>query len=295
MTAFEVFQKARRDLSSRTIRAKLIQTVSIGDQKFEASGSYIQGRDLKLRMSVELRVGRQGTFQGSLLQVCDGEVLWTSHTIGRRSDDSSQPAKNGQSQVKPEEPKPHVTRRDVQQIIDEMTRAGGRTRNAIIAELGLGGIPELLASLRETMIFAEVEQQKIEDELYLVLEGHWNEDVISRLTQLDVVGSSDAKQAEKSLPRLPQHIPDIVRVYFQRFDGGGLFPRRILYLKRPPARNFFRPMVSLDFDEVRLNTPVDDSEFEFVPPDLVYTEDVTQQYLNRLRSSTAQPGSAGNQ
>ncbi len=43
----------------------------------------------------------------------------------------------------------------------------------------------------------------------------------------------------------------------------GLFPRRIVYLKRHATRDFSRPMVTVAFSDIVLNGPVDETRFEF--------------------------------
>ena len=87
ITAPELLQRARYRIHGyRSVKANLIETVVIGDRKFRANGTYLQGRDLQLKMSLKLRLGKDGEFRASMLQVCDGQVLWTSHTSGREVD-----------------------------------------------------------------------------------------------------------------------------------------------------------------------------------------------------------------
>ena len=72
---------------------------------------------------------------------------------------------------------------------------------------------------------------------------------------------------------------DAIRVYF---DKTTLFPRRILYTKQIPGRKVSRPMLTLDFTNVKLNGPVSDQDFTFVPPATPVANDITQAYVGRL-------------
>ncbi len=63
------------------MQADLIQKVTVLDRTMEAEGKYISGAPYpKLRLEYRIRVG---TMQGSLLEVCDGQILHTEKTVGR--------------------------------------------------------------------------------------------------------------------------------------------------------------------------------------------------------------------
>lgn len=256
--ALETFSQARDTLMGyRSVQATIREKVAIGDREFKATGSYVQGTDLKLRLEYEVTLGRgAGAVRGSLLQVCDGQLLWTRYLL---EDGGSK--ESGESQAEP-----HITRRDVRRILDAAAKSGNIPENILLAELGLGGLPSLLASLESSLVFNE--QEETADGKYLVVSGTWKQQLRERLP-----ANSDDNE------RLPPHIPDAVRVYFDREN---LFPRRILYLKRPVGRDYLRPMVSVDFVEVTLNAPVSGELFQYVPPDKVFPIDITSQYLQRL-------------
>ncbi|MCA9115977.1 MAG: hypothetical protein KDA79_12900 [Planctomycetaceae bacterium] len=234
-------------LACRSIQTSLRETVSLGGRRFRAEGSYIQGADLKLRLDFSIQIG---STEGSLLEVCDGGVLWTRHQAGVQS---------------------RITRRDVRQIL---RAADGRVeQNVLVAELGLGGLPALLAALDDSMVFNSWRKEEIDGRPFTLIEGAWKDSILSRF-----------KGGKEDRP-LPEHIPDSVRIWF---DEATLFPRRIMYLKSPAGEDWSRPMVTLDFLDVVLNAPVNDDEFYFVPPDGVVPRDVTNEYLQRLKQ-VAQP------
>jgi hypothetical protein len=279
ITAPELLQRARYRIHGyRSVKANLIETVVIGDRKFRANGTYLQGRDLQLKMSLKLRLGKDGEFRASMLQVCDGQVLWTSHTSGREVDkpdtvDGSE-KKSGIER--------RITRRDVRQILREAARHNQQHQCLLFAELGVGGISELLGSLEHTMAFGKVRNEKIDGKPFLVVQGRWNIDVLKNFLDEQELDELRANADARQLPRLPEHMPDMVRLYF---DRDSLFPRRVLYLKRPRSSNSLRSMLSLNFVDVVLNAPLDENAFNFVPPDKVFPLDVTPKYIQQIRDA----------
>ena len=121
----ELIEAARKRLVGyKSIKARLVEAVALGDRRFRASGSYLQGTNLKLRLEYQVTVGAT---EASLLEVCDGYVLWSRHTIAGR---------------------PRITRRDVRQILNAATATPKSMEAMLIAELGLGGLPALMASIQ---------------------------------------------------------------------------------------------------------------------------------------------------
>jgi hypothetical protein len=272
MSAADLLRQARERLHAyHSVKARIIETVVIGDRKFQVTGTYLQGRNFKLKLALDVRLGEQGEFQGSMLQVCDGQVLWTSHVFGksgRPEDSRRQPERSHR-----------ITRRDIRQIIGEAARHNELPQNRLVAELGLGGISELLASLERTMVFGRVRQDRIDRKQFIVVQGRWNAEVLKNFLDSEELKKARSAAGAKQLPVLPEHVPDVVRIYFEQDN---LFPRRILYLKRPLSHDSLRPMLSLNFVKVQLNAPVDDNEFNFVPPDKVFPQDVTNSYLQQI-------------
>jgi len=178
--------------------------------------------------------------------VCDGQILWTRHLVGKKA---------------------RVTRRDVHDILTAAKKAGNHPQNVLVADLGLGGLPALLASLERSMKFRSVKKVSSQDRTFSEIEGTWNDELLKRFQ-----GNSG---------QLPAHIPDTVRIYL---DPVRLFPRRILYLKRHPTRNFSRKMVVLDFSNILLNADanISDEEFQFIPDEKEPLADITSAYLRQL-------------
>lgn len=277
-------RKARENLRQRdSIQADITETVVIGNRKFTAHGSYLQGTAMRLRLEYHIQVGGE---EGSLLEVSDGQVLWTRHTIG--ADQTKQPEEDeatqagspadetgeaGQQTEAADEPqsKSHdnvrITRRDIAKIRKAAAENQNVPERVLTVELGLGGLPALLASLEESIQFNTVQEERIDSQVFTVVEGGWT------LESLQKFNSQDPNA------RLPDHVPERVRLYF---DGDTLFPRRIQYLKRDAVRSFFRPMLTLDFVNVLLDGPIDEMAFQFVPPEGVLANDITELYLRQL-------------
>lgn len=253
-TAVVTLGEARRRLTAyRTVKATIKESVTLQPRSFKMEGTYLQGTDLKLRLEYKLKVG--GT-KASLIEVCDGQILWTWHQIGAEQ---------------------RVTRRNVRQILSVRESAGRTPRNTLIAELGLGGLPGLLASLERNIALEKQWEETHQGRTLVVVGGTWKDAFRQRV----------APNLPPGQP-LPQWVPDEIRIYFEE---DSLFPRRILYLKKNVLQVPLR-MVSLDFDTVELNSEVDPAVFTFVPPEKVVAEDVTQAYLNEFTKAEQPPEGA---
>jgi len=241
-------QRVHQALYRRSsIRAEIDQTVLIGKEHFKVSGRYISsGQRLRLEYTIHPDQG----LAGSLLEISDGKDLWSLLKVG----DSTR-----------------VTHRDVQQI--KAAAAAHREISDVIltAELGLGGLTALLASLERTMVFDAIKEEAGSQAAQIVVQGRWKPEIAARWPR-----SKDNQ--------LPDYVPDLVRVWI---DPQLEFPVRIVYVKRTLEKDkrVFRPMVSLSLKNVEFDGTVDDREFNFDPPENVVPEDITRQFLDRMNKS----------
>ena len=256
-----LLRQAREKLGSyRTLRAKMSETVAFGPRRFKAEGSYIQGPDNRVRVDLAVAIGEN---KGRLLQVSGGDVLWTVYDLGG---------------------KPRVTRRDINQILAAV--GPSRDKAYQLAELGLGGLQALLASIEQSIAFEPPFEAEIEGRKFFVLQGEWKQEIRTAFQQQMQQAQPQQPPAGTVLP-LPPHIPELVRLYL---DAETLFPYRIRYLKRgatPGAEP--TPLLTLDFRDIVVNASIDPSEFRYTPPSGVDVADVTSHYLQQLRGSTARP------
>ena len=246
--ATALLKKSREKLLSYTsIRAQITETVDIGPKPFVISGSYLQGNDLKLRLEFQVQSHKKdGKPVGTLLEICDGQVLWTEHTIKGTS---------------------RVTRRDVQAILKQASLNPKSRPNMLVANLGLGGLPGLLAAIQKNMQFQSVAEKTVNGKTLTVLNGTWKKEFLAQWKGND----------PKAAVQLPPYVPSAIRIYL---DPQSLFPRRIVYLKN--NNNTLESIVTLNFTKVTLNAPIDKAEFSYEPPDGVFPADVTNQYLKQL-------------
>jgi len=206
-----------------SIRARLVERVAISGRKFRLEGTYLQGTDLRLRLDLKvIPEGSQSRVAGGLLEICNGTILWANYTVGKET---------------------RITRRDVSQILNA-SKTNGQI-NFSTVELGLGGLPALMASLDRWMKFDSVKQEEIRDKKFLVLSGKWKDACLKELL------------SKMSKQRLPEHVPDSVRIYL---DPEWLLPRRIAFLKKKGSQ--IEPLVELDLLEPVINAPIDEHQFE---------------------------------
>ena len=239
-----------------SVKADIEHTVSIGAQQFRATGRYLTSGS-KLR--VEYIVKPDQGADGSLIEVCDGKELWSQMILGGTK---------------------RVTHRDVQQIKAAAATAAAKNVSdaELIAELGLGGLSGLLASLERSMTFDAMKQDEVEGHSRTIVQGQWKNNVVSRWKR-------------KPDDPLPPFVPDMVRIVV---DSNTLFPERIVYLKKQTEKDKkgYRALVSFEFKNVELDAAIDEQEFTFVPLDDVVPEDVTRQFLDRITKSQEAAGSS---
>lgn len=238
----------------RSVRARLTEIVRIGRTPLRLEGVYVQGPQLRLRLEYTLTTA--GT-TAELLEVCDGQLLLSRRRVG--------------DQV-------HVTRRDVRQILDALRGSGNVARTVLAFQMGLGGLPALLASLQQTMDWTRQQDTSHNGQPAVIIEGRWKAAIRERLG------------GEK----LPDYVPEVARV---TFDRRLLFPRRFDFFRAPSGDGDAptRPMLTLSIDDVELDGPVSDADFTFVPPDNVQIEDVTQAYIQALRPRNGETPQDGQQ
>ncbi|MGC1272287.1 MAG: hypothetical protein WBC44_01165 [Planctomycetaceae bacterium] len=261
-----LLRQSRDNLSGyRTLKAKMVETAEFGPRRFKAEGVYLQGVDHRVRVDVDVSIGEN---KGRLLQVSDGEVLWTIYDVG---------------------PKLRITRRDVNQIL--AATDGAQAKATELAELGLGGLPALLASIERSNDFQPTQTATIEGRKFYVLQGVWKPEVRQQFQ-----AKAQLLPAPTTEPRpLPPHVPDLIRVYL---DSETLFPYRIRYLKQIEAAPGAEPapILTLDFRDIVVNASLDPSEFRYTPPAEAEVADITSFYLQKIKDTAgnAPASSTGN-
>lgn len=271
LTAAAELKRSRDQmLRHASIRARIVEQVTLADRSYRAEGRYLQlalkPGDWQMRMELAIKVGES---EGSLLEVCNGTVLWTLTQID---------AGGGGKKKDPKNREVILTRRNVQQILDAARKTGDfseQTESDLLTSMGLGGLPALLTSLEQDMKLGAVKEETLRDRPVLVISGTWSEPVAARMRRPGTGGSPGL---------LPPTVPDQVRIYLDKETG---FPYRLLYLKKSPNRDVLKPMLVLDFRDVVLNEPIPASEFDYTPPQDVQPQEVTNQIIEGFAPAAA--------
>jgi len=236
-----------------SIQANLVETIQLPQRSIRAEGRYLQGnvaaKDYRMRLELKLKVGSQ---TGALLDVCDGQILWTRREIG------------GQ---------PEVMRRNVQEILRTAERSAPIPHTVLLSNMGLGGLSALLGSMHLTMIFQGIKSDELRGRPVFVIQGGWKDEY--KATWVKVLQNQD-----KAYPDgLPSFVPDIVWLSIDQETG---FPHRIQYRKRIPGRSVTQPVLTLDFVDVVLNHPLNPEEFEYKPTDKSTPIDRTEEFIKQF-------------
>lgn len=267
--ALRLIRNARERLFGySSVRANLREYVALGDRRFEANGTYITGQlnpSPQLRLEYEVRVGNT---VGTLLEICDGQILRTQRTIQRVDPAAAADPAVGKPEIS-------VTRRDVRKILDAVYKHGATPETIVQAELGIGGLPALLTSIERAMLFQDPTEEQLAGRPCHVLKATWRPDYLASLEQ----------QFQYFGRNVQTYLPDHVKIYL---DAETLFPMRISYWPAETAESTGREaLLTLELTDVRVNEPVSPLLFEFVPTG-VDESDVTGQYIEAIQGAAAQ-------
>jgi len=250
-----LLEQARTKLAEyQSIKAELTERISFQDHSFVAKGSYLQGKRNQVRMEMTVELGSN---RGALLEICDGNILYTRHDIIDQT---------------------QVTRRDVQKILQAVQKSGGRfSESSMIADLGLGGISGILAGIAADMNFKAPVEDELDGAPVYIIDGRWNDEFLSRFKNDPKIAPNDVQ--------LPPFVPEQIRIILQK---DSLFPRRITYLKRNPGGKISSPMLILEFSKIVFNSKVTNQQFEYVVDQAHPPTDVTEAWLQRLARASQQ-------
>jgi hypothetical protein len=145
------------------------------------------------------------------------------------------------------------------------------------ADIGLGGLSALLASLERAMIFDSIREEEHDGQKFRVVQGVWKPDYLADL-QTKLGGMA---------PQLAVFLPERVRIYF---EAESLFPVRILYLKlASQERRSYRAMLSLEFHDVEFDVMLPADAFTYRVPPGVQQKDDTDDFIQLLKASQGPP------
>ncbi len=261
--ALLVLQEARsRLLRYEFVQADLAQRISLGDFRFEATGKYYASHPFKTRLEYSVKLGEM---EGVFLEVCDGQVLHTSRQITSASVGKKEDAT----------PQIELTRRDIQKIINETNLHIDQPDAVRAAEIGIGGVPAILASLERVIIFDSIREEDEDGKPVIILQGRWNEEEKGKL--LTGLGGLSSQ--------VQQFLPDRVRV---TFDKQTLFPQKFQYLKKlSEERSTYSPLLTVEFSNVVINELIPVQRFTYIPPPGMEERDETDTFIKGIQDAAA--------
>jgi hypothetical protein len=262
--------------SRHSISAEIGLQIDLFDKHLLGRGVYREDRSgLHPLVRLELKMPL-GDAMGTLVQVCDGEYLWTYRQL---HDDGK------------------LTRVNLARVAKALEQEGETGELDSMGQIAaLGGLPRMLRGLESAFHFdashsdAFHEDSVQETVLHGVpvwrLCGRWKPDRLAKI----LPNKKDATRLDK----LPPHLPDRVVLMLGKQD---LFPYRIEYRRgggrdgrpeSPPGRT----IVAVQLLNVSLNVPIDPAMFVY-RPGAVTISDRTESFIKRLTSSRRPPGKAG--
>ncbi len=257
----------------KSISADITQTAEILGQKFELKGQYLKDANQKVRLQLTLSGLESAT--GSMLQVCDGDMLWDVQQV--IDSQSYRKRKIGEIMTKLNDPRMDPT-----------------IREQIIAQLGFAGPESLLQGLRKAIKFDSMTDDTLDGEKVVVVQGEWKD------------RSALVAPGQPPLPMnapLPAYVPSIVRAWIGKENG---WPYQIRLVGRAPSeinlnqaqigpdgRPIRRPSVgpkvvpstiTLAYSNVKLNPVLKPEQFAFTAPPSMANQvaDDTQEFVTIL-------------
>lgn len=264
--AVEIVRTAREQMFKRqAARADITQKVALGDFKFESRGKFVAAGGFRFRLEYSVSMTN---VEGRYLEVCDGQILHIRRQIG----DIAAPGTTvptlspGVANLELE-----LSRRDIQKILRETRQHLDVPEAVHAAEIGIGGIPAVLASIERSMVLDAVREETVNGIEYVMVQGRWRPDRQQELLQ--GLGSFAG--------HVGQFLPDLVRVSFNKST---LFPEKFTYLKLASAeRKSYRPILTIELTNVQLDGPVSPGEFAYVAPPGSEETDETMQYVQTIK------------
>jgi len=260
----------------KSASADLQQNVTMLGQSFEIKGRFLKapGSKIYLRMNVSGLPGSTGT----MLQVCDGEVLWDYQKI---LDSES------------------YRRMSVKPIFERLNSPDleASMRDQVLSGLGFAGPESLLVGVRKSIKFDQKEEGEWQGKPVYILRGTWR-------NREGLVGPD--QQPVRPIGWLPAYYPSLAVLYVGKDDGWpykldlvGRVASDVFQNRRrgPDGRLLGRPNdetpdppteIHLVYSNVQLNSTIRPEEFAFQAPANANVEDGTELITRSLDAHIAQ-------
>jgi hypothetical protein len=258
----------------KTIQADLHQRVEMFGKTLIVAGRYLKGaEDLQMRLDLNVQIPRtvtDATGATSLLLLVDGRRLTMRESILGATQDLTI---------------------DVKAVLDVLVEQKKENlRTVLIDLLGVGGLPQLLRGLEDTMdpeqwvrlpsaeeSFAEESGHSV-----YVLQGRWRKQLLdpgSTAEQGDAQPSGAEQAGRQPAPRIPPYVPTHVVLYLDRQTG---LPHRIEYQHHDSRLKQAKAVFVLECRDAKFGEEVPPENFiSQVQPQAI---DLTADWVDRLRS-----------
>ncbi|MBA4016198.1 MAG: hypothetical protein C0483_03315 [Pirellula sp.] len=266
----ELVDRSAAALSAHlSIVAKVRHRGRIYGRDIIGSGEYAQGpiHSRLLRYEIRMKVGERTV---NLLQVCDDRYLWTSRQL---------------------EHEPEIQRVEIDRVLAALERqvAAQPTGAFGVANLhqaiAIGGLGQLLASLRKDFQFYDATKSQLGDLPVYVVSGKWKSEALGGFAASQPKGAKSG-----ATMMLRPHVPNRVLLFLGADD---LFPYRIEFRSldegagegsaaapEKSADAADELLLAMELFEVQINVPLEERLFQFAPGSRPYT-DVTDLYLQK--------------
>ncbi len=262
----QILKDAVRTLESRrSVAAKIRFEGDLFGKRVIGSGSYLElrhGPNRLTRLELRSQVGNQ---TGSLVEVCDGLVLWRCRNLS--------------GNVK-------LSRIDVDEANRGLQQARAARKQEKMGMLpGLGGLPRLLRGLDASFDFISAERGRWGQLPVWQIRGRWKPEVLAEVLPDQEEAIEQGKPPD--LSKLPEHLPDEV-VLLLGMEPPDRFLYCIEYRRAIPKRAFrsdalqSRTLMKMQLFDVMLDGPIDTDRFLYSPPDDVECTDETESFLESL-------------
>ena len=225
-----------------SLTAEVVQQAELPSGRCQSSGRYVAGAFPKLRVEMDAELGPLAMHT---IDVCDGQVLWSVRELRSVSDPT-------------EAADIRVSRRDIERIRQELAAGEQTPRQTLAAELGVGGLPALLAGLQDAFEFTE----QSGDAGTRLLVGRWKADSL----------------AELKLAKAGDRIPKEVRL---TLDAATLVPTRVLYVGDRDGEPY--AIMNVEFRNFSAEPIEDEAIFRYTPPREVEIDNRTDTTLRAIR------------
>jgi len=257
-----------------SIECRTNHEIDLFDHQIRGVGHYYQqGHGLRRLTHLELKdqiAGSQAVRNQIInrLEISDGNFFWTARATSGAAT-------------------PTLSRVDLAALVQAWDQLRRSTPAAAMHEPAASGLPRLLEGIAENFRFERVVDGRLRDRPVWILEGRWKPDKLAAAVP-------DQKAAIESgrlldLKRLPAQLPERIVLDIGQSD---LFPCQLEYLRRTTnsagqgrggegGAFGCRPIVVMQWFDVRLNQSIDPQQFAYHPGKLPYT-DATEKCLKEL-------------